>query len=129
MTAFDKTKFTTYGGYIMYHGEYEGQPVYEEPCHPTRLGKGKELFIARFKYGPKPYKNWINFLAKNFTVEEYVALTSVDGMEGTPLKVMESKGYVLPHVKKMLKERGYPLTPAGRDRMIRDDIEARKLAA
>jgi len=31
-------------------------------------------FIARFKYGRKPVKTWINFLVKNFTVEEYVGL-------------------------------------------------------
>ena len=30
------------------------------------------VFIARFKYGRKPYKKWINFLCKNFTVQEYL---------------------------------------------------------
>ena len=30
MTQFDKSKFTYHGGYLMYHGTYEGQPTYDE---------------------------------------------------------------------------------------------------
>jgi len=55
MTQFDKEKFHYHGGYLMYHGTYEGQPSYEEvygkdKIHPSRIGMPVELFIARFKY-------------------------------------------------------------------------------
>ena len=55
MTQFDKSKFTYHGGYLMYHGTYEGQPTYDEyygkdKIHPSRIGMPVELFIARFKY-------------------------------------------------------------------------------
>ena len=48
------------------------------------------VFIARFKYGKKPYKRWINFLFKNFTVQEYLNAAT----ETSPLKAIEDKGYV-----------------------------------
>jgi hypothetical protein len=114
MTKFVKELFTSHGGYIHYTGDYEGRPVYEEPCHPTRLGKGKDLFIARHKY-KKPGVGYINFIIKNFTVEEWVEAVKTNA----PLKVMESKGYLLPWVKKMVVEAGYPGTPEGRDQYLK----------
>ena len=48
------------------------------------------VFIARFKYGKKPYKKWITFLCKNFTVQEYLNASN----ETSPLKAIEDKGYV-----------------------------------
>ena len=41
MTQFDKEKFHYHGGYLMYHGTYEGQPTYDEyygkdKIHPSR---------------------------------------------------------------------------------------------
>ena len=30
MTQFDKEKFHYHGGYLTYHGTYEGQPTYDE---------------------------------------------------------------------------------------------------
>ena len=47
------------------------------------------VFIARFKYGKKPYKRWINFLCNNFTVAEYKELSEAT----SPREAMESKGY------------------------------------
>ena len=65
-------------------------------------------FVARFKRGGRG--SFLTFLCKNFTVEEY--FSRLDGGE-MPLKILESKGYILPHIKKWLKEGGYPVTPAG----------------
>jgi hypothetical protein len=46
-------------------------------------------FIARFKYGSKPYKSWVNFLVKNFTIEEYIELSK----QTSPMQAMEVKGF------------------------------------
>ena len=52
MTQFDKSKFNYHGGYLMYRGDYEDRPVYPDGpnVHPTMVGRGVDLFIARFKY-------------------------------------------------------------------------------
>ena len=69
---FHKELFTYSGGYLMYGNNLNDQ-----------------VFIARFKYGAKPYRKWINFLCKNFTVAEYL-----EAAEATsPKEAMESKGY------------------------------------
>ena len=65
-------------------------------------------FVARFKRGGRG--SFLTFLCKNFTVEEY--FSRLDAGE-PPLKILESKGYILPHIKKWLKEGDYPVTPAG----------------
>jgi hypothetical protein len=51
MTAFDKSKFTFWGGYL----EYDGR------------------FVARFKYKPSNATGFRTFLIKSFSVEEYFA--------------------------------------------------------
>jgi len=75
-TPFNKEQFTTGGGYLTYRG------------HQT-INEDNWTFIARFKYGHKPYKKWINFLCKNFFVEEYIQASK----ETSPREAMESKGY------------------------------------
>ena len=56
MTQFDKSKFNYHGGYLMYRGDYEGRPVYPDGpnVHPTMVGRGVDLFIARFKHRGAP---------------------------------------------------------------------------
>jgi hypothetical protein len=103
MTKFDKEAFTARQGYVFYDGK----------------------FVARFKYKAGAAMNFVAFLVKNFEVEEYFARLEAGE---TPLAVVESKGYVLPHIKRWLKARGLPLTQAGFQMMIRQDIEARKAA-
>jgi hypothetical protein len=72
-TRFNKEDFTWDGMYLMYTGEHTQSKYYELPCHPTRVGTPRSEFIARFKYGNyKPWKAWVNFIVKNFTVEEYL---------------------------------------------------------
>ena len=81
----------------------------------------KRRFVARFKHGGMvAFKN---FLRNNFTVDEYFDLLENEGL--APLKVLETKGYVSPTVARILKERGYPVTLEGRDKMIEDDIARR----
>jgi flavodoxin len=87
MTKFDKSQFTYDGMYLTYQGK----------------------FVARFKRGGK--QEFLNFLVKNFSVDEYFAKLS----GSTPIQVLETKGYVAPKVKKLLKIAGYPQTQAGFD--------------
>ena len=80
MTKFDKELFTWDGMYLMYQGAFEGSRTMEQvspDCHP------------RFKYGSKPWKSWVNFLVKNFTIEEYKALSE----QTSPMQAMEVKGF------------------------------------
>jgi len=107
MTTFNKDLFQFDGMYLMYAGDQgEFNQYYAEPCHPSRLGKVKEMFIARFKYGRKPYKTWINFIVKNFTIEEWATLAAKDGMESSPVAIMKSKGYLEASEKKLCKKYG-----------------------
>ena len=92
MTKFDKTQFTP-GMYAMYQGK----------------------FVARFKRGGRG--SFLSFLCKNFTVEEYFSrLNSGEN----PLDILESKGYILPHVKKWLREGGYEVSTEGYKQFQRD---------
>jgi uncharacterized protein (DUF488 family) len=80
-------------------------------------------FVARFKRGHKA--SFISFLIKNFTVDEYFSrLNSGEA----PLEVLQSKGYLLPHIKKMLKESGYEVTVAGYRTMIEDKVASRTVS-
>ena len=127
MTNFTKENFTFDGMYLMYEGEQgELTHYYGEDAHPSRVGTAKAMFIARFKYGNKPWKTWVNFMVKNFTVEEYhAAATSPDG---SPVQAMQSKGFLEPALKKQCKNAGYPTTVAGWKQMISDEVTARHAA-
>ena len=92
MTAFVKENFTWDGMYLMYRGAYEGVKNMEEvhpDCHPSWIGKPKPAFIARFKYGSKPWKSWVNFLVKNVNIEDYIQLSG----NTTPLDAMKTLGF------------------------------------
>lgn len=67
-------------------------------------------FVARFKYSKSGKGSFLTFLTKNFTVDEYFARLATGE---APLTILSSAGYLQPHVKKMLKEQGYPVTVAG----------------
>jgi|TARA_R110000782_G_scaffold215803_2_gene303460 hypothetical protein len=106
-TLFKKENFTWDGMYLMYDGEYTGSKTFGEvygadKCHPTRIDMLRPAFVARFKYGYKPWKAWVNFLVKNATVEQYLNLAdhnnkymSKYGYEtcGSPVHAMETLGY------------------------------------
>lgn len=95
MTKFNKEDFNFHGGYLTYTGEYYGRPVYEDGpnVHPTRVGKGKDLFVARFKYSGSPITKtkFLKELIKNHTVEDY-ANASLFGM--APLAILKDKNPV-----------------------------------
>lgn len=64
-------------------------------------------FVARFKRGGKT--DFVKFLVKNFTVEEYFAALQ----KLPPVSVLETKGYVTAQVKKLLKIAGFEQSQAG----------------
>jgi hypothetical protein len=99
---FERAKFVNQGGgYYSYEGK----------------------FVARFKYGRGGAGTFITFLIKNFEVEEYFEKTSGSGIENTPLKVLQAKGYLQSHIKKELKEQGYEVSVAGFEQYIKDAAE------
>ena len=77
-------------------------------------------FVARFKRGGRG--SFLTFLCKNFTVEEYFTL--LESGEA-PLTILAAKGYVQPHVKRWLKEGGYPVTAAGWEKYLQDSAATR----
>jgi hypothetical protein len=100
MTRFNKEDFTWDGMYLMYRGAHTKSVMMEvarPDCHPSWIGKPQPTFIARFKYGSKPYKSWINFLVKNATVEQYVDLAE----KTSPVEAMAT----LRHLAKNAKSR------------------------
>lgn len=93
MTKFNKADFNYHGGYLTYTGNYYGRPVYEDKpgVHPSRVGKGIDLFIARFKHkGPITKAKFLKELIKNHTVEDY-ANASLFGM--TPVAILKDKNF------------------------------------
>ena len=91
-TTFKKEEFTWDGMYLMYRGRHSksvNMEVANPDCHPSWVGKPRPEFIARFKYGYKPYKSWINFLVKNVSVEKYLEMSS----EHHPKPTMKLLGY------------------------------------
>ena len=107
MTKFVKNQFSS-SGYI--HYEFEG----------TRH------FIARFKYAKGGAAAFISFLINNFEVEEYLAEMKAGK---SPLPIVEAKGFVLPHIKKWLREAGLPQTQEGFQTFLSQQIAARETLA
>ena len=92
MTTFVKELFEWDGMYLMYKGEHNKSVYYiaNPYTHPSRVGTPQSTFIARFKWGSKPWKSWINFLVKsNVDVERYVELSE----QTSPLEAMDILGY------------------------------------
>ena len=97
-TAFTKENLIIEGKYLTYMPEGYSTPYADRK------------FVARFKVAG--VGSFATCLRKNFTVEEYFA--RMDAGE-SPLPIAESKGYILPHIKKWIKQAGYPVTRAGHD--------------
>lgn len=79
-------------------------------------------FVARFKDGRPGAKAFMGFLKRNFTPEEYFGRLN----EEAPLEILESKGYVQPHVKRELRRLGLPETQEGFAKMIQLHMEERR---
>jgi len=82
MTNFTKQNIEVSGPYLSYQGKF--------------IARCKENNVTR---GHK--RAFISFLIKNFTVEEYFAQME---MNVAPRVILEAKGYIMPHIKKWLKE-------------------------
>jgi hypothetical protein len=80
-------------------------------------------FVARFKRGGKA--SFISFLIKNFTVEEYFSRL---GAGEQPLTILMAKGYLQPHIRRWLKDRGYEVSVAGYRQFITDQASSRQKA-
>ena len=102
-TRFQKDLFRWDGMYLHYTGRHNNSITWEQfssKCHPSARNDLKPEFIARFKYR-KPYKTWINFLVKNFTVEEYLGMIDLQNPNRVaPLHALESKGFISPNRKR-----------------------------
>lgn len=90
MTKFIKENFEISGQWIHYNGK----------------------FIARVRSGSKV--SYVNFIVKNFEVEEYFNLYN-SGM--APLTILETKGFISPNMRKALKSYGCPTTKEGIEKM------------
>lgn len=101
MTLFNKEFFCINSGYITYQGK----------------------FVARFKYQRGSARGFAKFVADNFSVEEYFQRLN-DGE--SPLPIAESRGYIQPHIKRILKTMGYPVTVEGKRMLVVDQIAARR---
>ena len=99
MTNFTKDNLITEGKYLTYFPGGAANTPYKD-----------RKFVARFRTAG--IGSFATCLRKNFTVEEYFA--RMDAGE-SPLPIAQSKGYILPHIKRWIKEAGYPVTPAGKD--------------
>lgn len=106
MTKFVKEQFESFGGYVHY-----------------RTVAGEQKFVARFKHQPGAKGSFITFLIKNFEVEEYFARLEAGE---SPLPIVETKGYLLPHIKRWLKDGGYPVNQIGFKQYIHDRIAKRQ---
>ena len=80
---------------------------------------GTTKFVARFKYTKSSKASFLTFLTNNFTVEEYFGRLEKGE---SPLPILQSKGYMQPHIKKMLKEQGYSVTKAGFEQLVQDNV-------
>ena len=114
MTKFTKDNLVVEGKYLTYFPTGHANTPYAD-----------RKFVARFKYGGG-IGSFATCLRKKFTVEEYFA--RMDAGE-SPLPIAQSKGYLLPHIKKWIKQAGYPVTKAGHDEwwaaeMIKIDADA-----
>ena len=105
MTKFTKENLIKEGKYLTYM-----------PNGYNTLYKDRK-FVARFRTAG--IGSFATCLRKNFTVEEYFA--RMDAGE-SPLPIAQSKGYLLPHIKRWLREGGYPVTPAGYEAMHKDQM-------
>ena len=105
MTAFTKENLVKQGAYVMY----------VTPENP----RGR--FVARFKYGRGGMGTFMTHLRKKWTVEDYFAKED-EGL--APLEIVKLTGYISPHIKKWLKQSGYPVTTEGEKQWLRDQVSA-----
>ena len=105
MTNFTKQNLIKEGKYLTYMPQGFDTPYTDRK------------FVARFKTAG--VGSFATCLRKNFTVEEYFA--RIDAGE-SPLDIAQSKGYLLPHIKRWMKEAGYKPTTANYQAWFADHL-------
>ena len=98
---FTKETLINRGGYVMWAKNGQWDTPYADM-----------KFVARFRggRGGGGVRSFMTHVIKNWTVEDYFAAMD----EGkTPLEIVRATGYLLPHIKRWLKNEGYPQTMAG----------------
>lgn len=103
MAKFEKAAFNYHGGYLTYGAD--------------------RRFVARFKHVASNKPSFMSFLIKNFDADEYFARLLAGE---SPVGILESKGYVMAHIKKWLRDAGLPETLEGRAMLLDRQYEARK---
>ena len=91
-TNFKADDFTWDSMFLMYRGRHTksvNMEVARPNCHPSWHGLPQPTFIARFKYGKKPWKSWVKCLVENYTVEDYIA----ECENSSPLAAVQKVGY------------------------------------
>ena len=81
-------------------------------------------FVARFKYQKSAVNDFKKFLIANFSPNEYFVLLEKE----SPLTVLESKGYVLPHIRTWLIKAGLPATQEGYENFKKQNIRIDKVS-
>ena len=98
MTKFTKENLVKDGPYVFY-----------SPTGNPYAADAK--FVARFKR-VAGIGSFMTHIRKNWTVEDFFAERDAGK---SPLDIAKSTGYLLPHIKKWLKQDGYPATKSGYD--------------
>jgi len=97
-TLFTKANLVKDGAYLMYSPT--GRPYASD-----------NVFVARFKYdASRKAGPFSTFLRRNFTVEEYFTLRDAGG---SPLGILNDKGYISPPLRKLCRDNGFPVTREG----------------
>ena len=96
MTAFTKENLIKDGPYIHF------------ATPENRWNRKEHKFVCRFRVAGAG--SFMTHLRKNWTVEDYFAEMEAGN---SPLDIVKKTGYLLPHIKRWLKEDGYPQTSAG----------------
>ena len=107
-TPFTKTTLINQSGYVMWAKDGRHNTPYSE-----------WQFVARFKggRGGGGVRSFMTHLCKHWTVEDYFEQRA-EGV--SPLPIVKRTGYLLPHIKRWLRDDGYPQTAAGYARWSAD---------
>ena len=112
---FTKETLINRGGYVMWAKDGKWETPYAD-----------WKFVARFRggRGGGGVRSFMTHVIKNWTVEDYFA--AMDAGQA-PLEIVKTTGYLLPHIKRWLKDDGYPQTVAGYKLWNADRAAARKI--
>ena len=85
----------------------DGEYVYYSP-NGNKWDRKNNVGIARMRMGAAG--TFMTHLRKNWTVEDFFAQRE---MGKAPIDIVKATGYIMPHIKRWLKEDGFPQTMAG----------------